>query len=241
PRFFSGLGSFDKIEPIGREQRDQFRLKIVLNEYDGIVEQHVQVLIKRAEQQLVFAGVPDTGGQVSIRLLDHRPGQTLVRLVFFKPSLRHPRGEALTDSEIRNWARAGLRRVSDQLSRSPGPLLLGGSASPLKVAKTLITAGVLAPGRPDRSIKQLSALAKWGPTLAGGYAAAAAKEPNSLAIIDERGTKTFAQVDGRATQLAYGLRELSVAHRTKIAVLARNHSAMVESLLACAKLGADVV
>src|SRR5205085_10141701 len=90
PRFVSGLGSFDKIEPVGRERRDQFRIRIVLGEYDDVVEQQVQVLINRAGEQLVFAGVPDTGGQVSLRLLDHKPGQTLVRMVFFKPSLRHP-------------------------------------------------------------------------------------------------------------------------------------------------------
>jgi acyl-CoA synthetase (AMP-forming)/AMP-acid ligase II len=101
--------------------------------------------------------------------------------------------------------------------------------------------GGLAPTRPDKAVRQLLALAQWGGTLAGGYTAAAARSPGELAMIDQAGLRTFGQVAERTDRLANGLAALGITAETKIGVLARNGSGMVESLIACSKLGVDVV
>nr|MDT0665252.1 acyl-CoA synthetase [Micromonospora sp. DSM 115978] len=57
---------------------------------------------------------------------------------------------------------------------------------------TLVRAGVLRPGRPDVVARQLRALARWGPTPAAGYRAAAARYPEAVAVVVDRETGTFA-------------------------------------------------
>ena len=53
----------------------------------------------------------------------------------------------------------------------------GRIADKLHVARTLVGAGVVAPSRPDRAVRALAGLRRWGPTLAAGYLGAAARYP----------------------------------------------------------------
>ena len=70
---------------------------------------------------------------------------------------------------------------------------------PAFVVRTLAGAGLIRPERPDRLVRGLDALRRWGPTVAGGYAAAAIRNPGGTALIDELGSLTFAEVEiGRA-------------------------------------------
>ncbi|MDX6433637.1 MAG: hypothetical protein QOE54_6003 [Streptosporangiaceae bacterium] len=90
---------------------------------------------------------------------------------------------------------------------------------------------------------QLIALQRWGTTLAGSFIVAAVRDPDRAAIIDEFGTLSYAEVDARTTRLAIALgagidTEDGPPH---VALLCRNHRGMVESLIACGKLGADTV
>lgn len=111
----------------------------------------------------------------------------------------------------------------------------------LETARILLRAGVLSPGRPDRIFRQLKALKTWGPTIAGGYAAANERAPGSVAIIDENGASTFADMNLRGRQLAHDLRRFGVREGTRVGVLCRNHSGFVQAMVACGRLGADVV
>ena len=77
--------------------------------------------------------------------------------------------------------------------------------TPLFVARTFAGAGLIHPERPDRLVRALGKLRDWGPTVAGGYQAAAARRPDAVAIVDERGTLTFREIDERTNRLAHAL------------------------------------
>ncbi|NUR26005.1 MAG: hypothetical protein HOV83_09195, partial [Catenulispora sp.] len=47
----------------------------------------------------------------------------------------------------------------------------GPKGTPARVLRILARAGVLLPARPDRNARQLTSLARWGATVAGGYRA----------------------------------------------------------------------
>ncbi|GAB3883483.1 hypothetical protein GCM10029964_042920 [Kibdelosporangium lantanae] len=109
------------------------------------------------------------------------------------------------------------------------------------VAKTLVKAGVLTPARPDRTLRQLAQLARWGATVVGGYQASAARGPHEVAYVDERSIRTFGEVETRTNRLANAMSGYGVQAGSRVALMCRNHGAMVESMIACGKLGADVV
>lgn len=111
----------------------------------------------------------------------------------------------------------------------------------LATLRILLRAGVIAPGRPKRIARQLRALKTWGATIAGGYAAANERTPDSVAIVDEAGPWTFAEMNLRGRQLARDLHDMGVTEGSRIGLLARNHSAFVQTMIACGRLGADTV
>jgi fatty-acyl-CoA synthase len=111
----------------------------------------------------------------------------------------------------------------------------------LKVAQTLLGTGMVKPVRPDRAARAIAALHRWGPTPAAAYAASAARYPEREAIVDERGTLTFAEVERRTNALARGLRRAGVTEQDDVAIMCRNHRGFIEATVACAKLGAGAL
>ncbi|MGH8878240.1 MAG: AMP-binding protein, partial [Stackebrandtia sp.] len=109
------------------------------------------------------------------------------------------------------------------------------------IGYTMARRGLLVPGRPDRVARQLSTLAQWGLSLAGGFGSAARRSPDAAAVIDEDGSLSFAELDERTDRLARALREFHPGAVPRIGLLCRNHRGMVETLVACAKTGSDVV
>ena len=67
------------------------------------------------------------------------------------------------------------------VARLPGRL-----ATTLRTAATLTRAGVVRPHRPDRVLRTGLTLLRWGATPAAGYAVAAARYPDAVAVIDAR-------------------------------------------------------
>ncbi|CAA9501899.1 MAG: Long-chain-fatty-acid--CoA ligase [uncultured Solirubrobacteraceae bacterium] len=114
-------------------------------------------------------------------------------------------------------------------------------ATKLFTARTLIDAGVIRTTRPDRLLKAGRALAKWGPTPAAGYAASAARYPDEVGLVDERGTLSFARIHERTNALANALRARGIAPGDGVAIMARNHRGFVEATVACSKLGANAL
>ena len=111
----------------------------------------------------------------------------------------------------------------------------------LRTVRVLVRAGVLGVGRPDRIMRQLRALRTWGPTIAGGYAAANERAPGAVAVIDEQGSTTFHEMDLRGREAARRLHRAGVDPSSRVGVLCRNHSGFVQAMVACGRLGADTV
>jgi len=126
--------------------------------------------------------------------------------------------------------------VRDGLRRIGRPLAAGASA-----AKVLARSGVVRPVRPDRLIGMALSFGRWGTTPAAAYAAGAAADPDRLAVVDERESVTFRDIDTRSTAIAHALRERGVYAGDAVALLARNSVAFVIAQVAISKLGADVL
>jgi acyl-CoA synthetase (AMP-forming)/AMP-acid ligase II len=82
---------------------------------------------------------------------------------------------------------------------------------------------------------------RWGLTPAAGYALAAIRFPDRVAIVDERGPLTFTEVHRRSDALACALGRAAIDHRDTVAIMCRNHRWFVEATVACSKLGANVL
>jgi acyl-CoA synthetase (AMP-forming)/AMP-acid ligase II len=112
----------------------------------------------------------------------------------------------------------------------------------LDTVRALARTGVLSPVRPDVAVRMAKEAGKWGQTAAAAVALSAHRHPRRLAIIDEAGRLTWADLERRTNALAAGLRERGVAAEgSVVGILARNHRGFVEALVAAAKLGADAV
>jgi acyl-CoA synthetase (AMP-forming)/AMP-acid ligase II len=111
----------------------------------------------------------------------------------------------------------------------------------IHVAGTFVRAGILRPARPDRAMRAIVGLHRFGPTLAAGYLGAAARYPDAPALIDERGTLSFDEVDRRTNALARGLAGHGLTEGDAVALMCRNHRGFVETSVACSKLGLHAV
>ena len=81
----------------------------------------------------------------------------------------------------------------------------------------------------------------WGPTLAAGYSASAARAPEGLAIVDDDGAMTFAEIEEQSNRLANALAGRGVGPGTAVGLLARNSRWFVLATTALNKLGATVL
>lgn len=106
---------------------------------------------------------------------------------------------------------------------------------------TFTRVGLLAPLRPDKYLRIAAAAAREGGTTTTGIAIAAQRCGDRAAIIDERGSLTYAQLDRRCDALAAGLQRLPGRTPRAIALMCRNHRGFIEALAAANRIGADVL
>jgi acyl-CoA synthetase (AMP-forming)/AMP-acid ligase II len=111
----------------------------------------------------------------------------------------------------------------------------------LEVARTLLGTGMVRPMRPDKVVRTLAALRRWGPTPAAAYTASAIRYPDRQAIVDEKGTLTFAEIDRRTNALARALGKAGIREQDSVAIMCRNHRGFIEATIACSKLGAGAL
>ena len=111
----------------------------------------------------------------------------------------------------------------------------------LQTARALAGTGMFRPARPDKLARTLLAVQRWGPTPAAGYTASAIRYPDEVAIIDELGTLTFAELHRRTNGLAHALSDAGIGEGDGVAIMCRNHRGFVEATVACSKLGANVL
>ncbi len=109
------------------------------------------------------------------------------------------------------------------------------------VAGTLARAGMLRPSRPDRAMRAIMGLHRFGPTMAAGVVGGAARFPGAPAVIDDEGILTFAELERRTNALARGLAGHGLTEGRTLALMCRNHRGFIEVAAACSKLGVHVV
>src|SRR4051812_16463380 len=236
-RFVPEISGCEIVEPASRGRGPRGVIRIV-PERGRVLETQVQAVVYRPGEHVVWCGVPDDGTWVSLELRPLAGGKTEL---FVRAML--PPAHADLVSSVKKDVRALARRLDLHLAGESDPDADndGNKATKLRTTSILVRAGVLSAGRPDKIARQLGQLAQWGATIAGGYQAAAARVPDEPALHDERNLRTFRQVQERSDRLANGLSELGVGERDRIALMCRNHAAMVESFVAASKLGADLI
>ncbi len=107
--------------------------------------------------------------------------------------------------------------------------------------KVLRGAGVLAPQRPDKTVRVALTFLRWGASPATGAATAAIKHPHEIAIVDERGSLSWERLHLRSNALADSFRRLGIGNGDGIGVMCRNHRGFIETTLAAAKIGASAL
>ena len=111
----------------------------------------------------------------------------------------------------------------------------------LAAIKVLSQSGLVSPVRPDRLLGMALSFARWGASPAAAYAAGAARDPHRIAVIDERESLTYDDIDRRSTGVAHALLQRGVNAGDAVALLARNSAEFVVAQVAITKLGADVL
>ncbi|TDD12674.1 AMP-dependent synthetase [Kribbella turkmenica] len=110
------------------------------------------------------------------------------------------------------------------------------------VSVALIRSGVWRPARPSHLIGIERALRQWGQSMAALGAIAAIRFPDRLAVIDEAGSTTYAELDRRCERIAAAMHaDHGVVAGSKVAVLCRNHQGFLEATLSASRAGADVL
>ena len=105
--------------------------------------------------------------------------------------------------------------------------------------KTLAEAGLIKPERPDKTVRALLQIQRWGYTPAAGYAANASRYANDDAIIDELGHLTFAEVHDRTNRLANAWSDAGLVEGDSIGLMCRNHRYFIEAVVAASKMGVN--
>jgi acyl-CoA synthetase (AMP-forming)/AMP-acid ligase II len=124
---------------------------------------------------------------------------------------------------------------------SDGMNLPGRVAYAMGGVKILADAGVVRPIRPDRLLKVLQTLARWGRSPAAGAISLADRFPDETAIVDELGKLTFSKLHERSNALAHSFSDAGIVEGDGVAVMCRNHRGFVEATAAISKLGADAL
>ena len=123
---------------------------------------------------------------------------------------------------------AGVRQKLQQVSEAG------------RAAKRLVDTGIIDLKDLGSGIKTAKLAPVFGPqatmAIQGGRKYAALP-----AIVDERGTLTYKQVDDQSWALAHGLQKLGVEAGAVVGVLCRDHRGLVITMAACGKLGARMV
>ncbi|KAA1420340.1 AMP-binding protein [Nocardioides humilatus] len=101
---------------------------------------------------------------------------------------------------------------------------------------------MLRPLSPAKAARAASRAVRWGASPATMVGLSAVRWPDRVAVVDDAGSITYAELEQRADVLA---RHLAAHHGIKpgdgVALMCRNHRGLVEGIMAAGRLGADVL
>jgi fatty-acyl-CoA synthase len=125
--------------------------------------------------------------------------------------------------------------------RRIGSIATGVVSGGWATARVAVRLSGVATFRPDRLFGMARSYQRWGMTPAALCAANAARDPNQIAVIDERESVTYAELDRRSSIVAAELGGMGVGSGDAVALLARNSAAFFVAQVAISKLGADAL
>jgi acyl-CoA synthetase (AMP-forming)/AMP-acid ligase II len=105
--------------------------------------------------------------------------------------------------------------------------------------RVLTAAGVVKPIRPDKLLGLIVELQRWGASPAAGISVGAVTRPDGVALIDDAGELSFADLHRRSNALAHGFLDAGLGEGDGVAIMCRNHRGFIDATLACAKIGAN--
>ena len=111
----------------------------------------------------------------------------------------------------------------------------------LQTASTLARANLGLFERPDRMALAMVSAAPWGQSAIAALASSVARDPGRAAVVDDDGTLSYRDLWKRSDAVARELVGLGAGRGVPVGLLARDHRAFVEVLVAVSKTGADLV
>ena len=107
--------------------------------------------------------------------------------------------------------------------------------------RVLVSSGMIAAMRPDKYLRQAAVIRRQGTNAMTGISLSAVRSPKATALVDERGSLTWRELDRRSDAAAVALQELLGDRSGTLGILCRNHRGLVESLAAASRIGADAL
>ena len=107
-------------------------------------------------------------------------------------------------------------------------------------AALCVRSGVVGLEPPHKVAQLVLALERYG-LIGGAVTAAAIRHGDRTAIVDERGTLTYAELDENSNALANAWRQRGLEAGEGVAILVRNHRGFLESVFAASKCGARII
>src|SRR4051812_6381594 len=95
--------------------------------------------------------------------------------------------------------------------------------------------------RPDKYLRIAAAARRENMAATYAFAAAARRCPDRSALVDDRGTLTWRELNERCDALAVALQRLSGGRPQIVGIMCRNHRGFLEALVAANRTGADVL
>jgi acyl-CoA synthetase (AMP-forming)/AMP-acid ligase II/uncharacterized membrane protein len=175
----------------------------------------------------------DSRTRVTLRLAYDAPGGVLGAI---SEQVSKPMVAGNLEQTLQNL-KAEIEGGQDEVSE--GMSIPGRVAYQLGSVKVLIDAGVVRPMRPDRLLKFVQTLMRWGRSPAAGAIALSNRYPNETMVADELGALTFSDIHRRSNALAHSLSDLGVVEGDGVGIMCRNHRGFIESTFAVSKLGAN--
>jgi acyl-CoA synthetase (AMP-forming)/AMP-acid ligase II len=111
----------------------------------------------------------------------------------------------------------------------------------LWVLKVLVSTRMLVLMSPAKYFRLVRILRQQGTNATTSFAFAAVRRPHGTALVDERGSLTWQQLQDRSAALASGLLAVTDGPVETVAVLCRNHRGFVDALLANSRLGGSAL
>lgn len=111
----------------------------------------------------------------------------------------------------------------------------------LWVFKVLVTTRMLVLMSPAKYVRLVRVLREQGTNATTSFALAAVRRPHGTALVDERGSLTWQQLQDRSAALAAGLVATTGGPIETVAILCRNHRGFVDALLANSRLGGSAL